>query len=705
MMSNGDNEKVVWENWLDDFYGNELRKIREAVRRIYDENKKKHADLPFFTPHGPEHCQNVEDLIHKILSGNVYKKFTIKERYYLLASAWLHDLGMLPLVYESVYKKSYKPHLNEVREKHHVTSEKYIIEQWSDLCVDENDKEIIGKLCRYHRRSEPFSESDEVFLVDKESFRLMLLASYLRLADSLDISASRAPSEPYAICLAYDIPEDSKLHWIKSRLISGINLDTKNHTITIQFKCPYPDGIGERLDLADVNDKIDSIIKLVIDDLKEELSSVINVIIKFGGAYFLDIKAKKSYVSFNDQMLSDLRGLVLNYDIMMAPSASRLLEIILSTTANILLHGLSQGEKPTLFDGGISLKEGDGDHVGELKKKANEFLTSMKNNVLHNRPCHFGLKNLVIKCEKILHKEDSLLKIIKSINKLFQDHHTAREYIRIEASDYFSSSCSNLSDDKEVNILLYGYSELTTKAICGLRDSFIKKKYDCIKSEDIYNSNLETQQSERIKIFICEGQPKTQTNYNDRLIYHDGSQYAFHLKRRGFNNIVLIPDIIAGTLLDKIKFQFVILGANGVSPQYFTHSAGHLAIVNLASDCKSWNKNIKIVLVTSSEKYNSDDETLNNHSNSNDQSGNNEDDDIFCAIDELPKNRDHIWFTSDSGLLSKLRKDKISLLNPREDRVQINKVDAIITDIGCKLNDDTNDFEKELREMFNQKSG
>ncbi len=680
-------DKKIWESWLknddgtDTEYGHKLEQIKKAVREIYERNRQTYGDLPYYTPHGPEHYQSVEDLIHKIISGYSYKKISIKERYYLLAAAWLHDLGMLPYVCSVVYKDEPPLPENEIRKRHHVTSEKYIIGNWFELKIDENDKEILGKLSRYHRRIEKFDTNDDYFLVEKESFRLTLLGSYLRLADSLDIGASRTPSEPYAICLAYDIPEDSKLHWIKSKLVNGIYINSDDHTITIQFKCPNKKDVEGMLDLKTAGEKIDSIINLVTENLRDELASVINIITRYGFSYFLDIKVKKAYVGLDNQMLNDLRELVINYDIMMSPSASRLIEIILVTISNILGYALIKGSAPMEF---FRVPKND---VKSITKKAKNFINSIEKNILSNKPCHFGIRNLISVCKSIINElgnSHTIQAVIKKIDSLYQKHHDSRQQIRSNAKLFFNDILKDAKKNAIFNVLLYGYSELATKAICGLRDLLIEKHYNLKDSKDTYGGPLEAKISQQIRLFICEGQPKTQTTYNDRLIYHDGSLYSYYLWQRGFNNIIIIPDILAGTIMDKINIDFIVLGANGVTKDYFTHSAGHLSIVNLALanrfNKSSTDTTTKIILVTSREKYFCKDK-LTTEPNHKDEVHEIEGC-LFSALEGLPANRTHIWLNRDSKLIEKLYEAKISFSNPREDKISIDKIDVVISDTG-----------------------
>ncbi|MBF0552617.1 MAG: hypothetical protein HQK60_19055 [Deltaproteobacteria bacterium] len=167
---------------------------------------------------------------------------------------------------------------------------------------------------------------------------------------------------------------------------------------------------------------------------------------------------------------------------------------------------------------------------------------------------------------------------------------------------------------KPIDILLYGYSETVIKSICGFRDAVVfelLKEY-CANDSDKYGPEntfiftpihrfaVEKKASRFFRIFVCEGQPKNRTAYGGRLTFHDGITFTTSLADRGFSNIYLIPDAIAGTLLsqqvaqeekdsqgktkkdDMPRIDYVMVGANGFDNKYFRHSAGHAMVISLA---------------------------------------------------------------------------------------------------------------------------
>ena len=55
------NGQISWEKWLDKDLGDYLTNLRNTITNIYEQDRKKHKHLPFFTPHGIAHCQAVEN--------------------------------------------------------------------------------------------------------------------------------------------------------------------------------------------------------------------------------------------------------------------------------------------------------------------------------------------------------------------------------------------------------------------------------------------------------------------------------------------------------------------------------------------------------------------------------------------------------------------------------------------------------------------
>ncbi len=720
-------DKPNWY-WLDDEYGLKLKNIKKAVKDLYSENKAKFGDLAHYTPHDIDHCKRVENLLHRLIPNEKYKELTMKERFYLLASAWLHDIGMLKNVYLSLWPSNEMCTISRIRKEHHKATAQYITENWTRLGIEEQDKEILAKLCFFHRKQEDLTNCDEYFFSGNSVYRLRLLAAYLRLADALDICSDRTPAQAYAICLAYNIPNESKLHWIKHRIISGVYLDDENHKIYIQFKCPQLfTNLNQELLIDLAEKKLKSIVNLIIRELRTELYSLINVLVRNNITYYLDIVPKYSEVPLDAQLLADLREIIINYDIMNAPSASKLLNMILIIIANILGFHLRKNQEPiNLYETNYNI-----DSKKQIEK-IKEFLKTLKQDILEARPCHLGLKKLITEIEEQVHKPKE--ELLFFINEKFQDHHKRREQIRENAKKFFSEEIldketNNNKENKNYNILLYGYSELVTKVICGFRDALIEKciEFKCTNKNtksQFYNSEFEANISKRFNIFICDGQPKTQTSESSNYIYHDAIQYALYLSKRNFKNIIIIPDIISATILNCYKIDFLIVGANGIESKFFRHSGGHLGIVKLATIAKQEEqekqkeKKPRIILVTTTQKIELDKNQVDSkitHTSLENKEKDSEikiEDSFILDIEGfktilLPscgQNRTHIWLMKDNELIDKIQDKSIFFVNPREDKIHLQNIDYIILDNLTKLNNKVKFLTNEIEDLIGKEN-
>lgn len=684
-VSDEDEDEENWR-WLSKENGVYLEEIRAKVKALYAKSIKEFGSLGFYTPHVEEHGMDIEDILHRLIpKKEQFKWLTQKERFYLLASAWLHDLGMLRSVAQRLCGGIPVQDIpdNEIRKKHHVFSEKYISEYSHEIGVRESDRDLLSKLCFYHKRSENINDCDEKF----GNVRLKLLAAYLRLADALLVKPLPAMwGSTYSICLAYNIPPESKLHWMKSTLVSGITPKFDSQEIVVTFKLPYDNQLRENEEkYSRACDRISAITRCIIEDYRREITSVMSVLTRYHKknlTYYLDVVPLESRVHFDQKRLNDLWELIINHDIMTAPSASRLLEMTLATIAHFMGYSLKKNEAPTVL---FSVRE----DLNTTKNRIQKFLADLQNNLIEARSSHLGLRRLAAQCHLISTQANSAESLVKEIDGVYQYHRNCRGKIRVNSKRFFQKTMSHLFKKDMTNILLYGYSELACKALCGLRDWLLTsvRGYSRRNQKKFYDSLEETQVSNRIRIFVCEGQPKTQTGPDDRLIYHDGSQYCLYLNGHNFNNIVLIPDIIAGHLLQNIPLDLVIIGASGITTDSFRHSAGHASIVGLAREYRNGNRPpTSVVLVVSSEKFSHEKSQI-EPQNLSPLSGTSEMEDIdgcwFWRKDEA-KVREHIWMPKDKALLDSLYKHKIAFFNPRDDIVPITYVDHIITDCGYK---------------------
>jgi hypothetical protein len=641
-------EREYKKKWLPHHFGGRLETVRRLVKHLHM-SKEKIPQVKWFTPHGETHCQAVEDLLHQLIPEKLYVKLTEDERFFLLASAWLHDIGMI----RGIMGEELSTVTDEqIREDHHTRSEQFIIRNYREIGVEEPEKEAFGLLALYHRRRCPLSECpEEINIPNHNSVRLRLLAAYLRLADALHIDQTRAPDAQYAISLAYDIPSKSKLHWLRSKFVLGIDINVKKKEISVHLKYPTNEDIEikEKRKPNAMERTLNSIYDLIVQDLAAELDTVKDVLFAANISYFLRITKKVHKVVFDQQLLRDIKSVFNYYFLLDNPSSSSLYTLMLQSIREII------------GSYSLNIRENKQEVEHTALKAVNSFLDEIDERVLGSRKCHTGLRNFVNKIRKTVKKEnvDQLKGEIEFRMWLLERKRTG---VRFSAYRYFNNKLThNLSKNQPMprfNILLYGYSELVIKSLCGFRDAVISRLIEPYykdivetkdKSLDIYpwaeelpdineekgmrkvhkelkdkpdkpneasdfpetleskkrlplfhKSELEKRASDHFRIFVCEGQPKNRTTWGGRTIYHDGTRFAITLASHRFRDIYVIPDAVASSLIAPYdykdgfpKIHFVMVGANGYDNDKFLHSAGHAmvaAITSFARNYHNWNE-------------------------------------------------------------------------------------------------------------------
>ena len=207
----------------------------------------------YFTIHGIDHSHaiisNLNDLVGGIEPNN---DLTEHEIFYLLASTYLHDVGML-VSYPNdegtakVISTHEMPFTKEdvIRKEHHIRSGKYVIKYADSLSLDQIESECVRLICEGHRRVNLESEEYDDRFIGNETIRVRFLAALLRFSDELDISYKRGPIKLLEI-LREEMPDYSLLQWLKHYYTGGLNIlpshDIKRGRKTdINIQILYPD--------------------------------------------------------------------------------------------------------------------------------------------------------------------------------------------------------------------------------------------------------------------------------------------------------------------------------------------------------------------------------------------------------------------------------------------------------------------------------
>ena len=200
-----------------------------------------HRLVPYFTDHGVNHCINLAYFAYKITNANKKRTLNENEIFMLLASIYLHDIGMQcdasylekikirALEYKAMYEpgyiqeKDYKNILNtleEIRENH-----QYLTAAWIDCAYKDINDQLLGnalrsipkniniddliEICIYHSKLK-ITDCNEYFKFDKISHK-RLVAAILRLADELDIDEQRVSS--LTTIGYFNIDPKNRLYW------------------------------------------------------------------------------------------------------------------------------------------------------------------------------------------------------------------------------------------------------------------------------------------------------------------------------------------------------------------------------------------------------------------------------------------------------------------------------------------------------------
>jgi len=182
--------------------------------------------LPWFTNHNPDHSREIIFILNQLLrpleGGKAF--LTKHELFVLLASAYLHDVGMQFLKWEDIpIEKLTVKEFDEVRKKHAELSSEIILERVAKSidrddfhlpdCIDEEYIAPIAFVCKGHS-SEYFAEvmekfRDSTYTPKGRPFRGELLAALLLIADELDLQCKRVDFKETA---KFDLSVHSQVH-------------------------------------------------------------------------------------------------------------------------------------------------------------------------------------------------------------------------------------------------------------------------------------------------------------------------------------------------------------------------------------------------------------------------------------------------------------------------------------------------------------
>ena len=165
-------------------------------------------------------------------------------------------------------------------------SEEYITKNYKDLMIDDpHQAEIIGKICRGHRKENlsDMDNFDPAFIYKSYPINIALLSSLLRIADEFDLTFARAPLIVYEHVQPRSAISNDE--WQKHLTITGVaKYPDDPLTIKCSARCENPTIHRALINLEiKINDEL--------DDLGAHLHQYRDCRNEIPRKFFMDIKA------------------------------------------------------------------------------------------------------------------------------------------------------------------------------------------------------------------------------------------------------------------------------------------------------------------------------------------------------------------------------------------------------------------------------
>lgn len=161
------------------------------------------AKMSEFSDHGPGHVLRVKSFATQL--GSVIG-LSEKEQHLLRAAAVFHDVGNV---------------LD--RDRHHIISQETVqrLTASGELPFSNQEAELVGILCRWHRRG---YDPERIDQIRDEAVRTGLLASVLRVSDAMDIDHRRSDyNERFSRVLEFYYPSEMPF-WTSLEEILGVRI-------------------------------------------------------------------------------------------------------------------------------------------------------------------------------------------------------------------------------------------------------------------------------------------------------------------------------------------------------------------------------------------------------------------------------------------------------------------------------------------------
>lgn len=599
------------KGWLCESDECTLNQITAGIEKLW----RTGTDPKTYTPHDPGHFERVEQNLRQLVPRGRWKRLTDTERFLLTCAAWTHDVGMHPAAHDGS-NGQLTP--REIRQRHVEVSAAWIIHHGREFGLSHAESVLIAEIGRYHSRNNDICFCSTKRTCRGEIVRPQLLAAYLRLADAIEVAHDRVAQfeVPRFLFLQEAIADNAEttlFHWIKSFVVAGVAVSPDTQTIAVEFQAPGDELISMLHDLATEEERrellqrdsftreiaerhpgLRLLIQYVLDELRNELETVSDVLCKGGISAFQIVEPSDSILvlrgASRPSWSSGLNRVVNYLSVAYSPNstgtASAAINAIEDAVRAIEERAKSHGDRAEDIRAAIkevfpqlrvSLQERSEERSchSELRR-ISEFVVDLATRMIRFRGDHFQpwLEALTgfgkTMRTLISHDGDAMAKLAENFWTEVKSRH----------SDAFSSSSRGLA------VLLFGNSATVAQLL----------------------ARMPRNELDHIHCYIAEGRPKTKHGARNKPIYLDAETYAGTIRAavsRLYKNqsltdrpriaIRIIPDAAVATAIDPYHasgrtsdhppVDAVIFGANGIflEPEIrIAHSCGHLGIAAIA---------------------------------------------------------------------------------------------------------------------------
>jgi len=226
--------------------------------------------FPEYTDHSIEHSNRILKVIESVIldDNNIeYLRNNQWSLFFLLASIYLHDLGMVD--FDFLKLKKIEDKQNEIRKNHHTRSCTAIKHLSNEFDLDDFSSDIICKIVKNHRGQLNRNILTEIEAYEMESINVGFLISIVRLGDELDLSSSKVNRQIKKYFIKNEI---SKHEWNKHFSIgSVISHPEIKHTILVKCKCKDKDI---HRGLKKIETKINNLFSLINSHVEPRLKYI-----------------------------------------------------------------------------------------------------------------------------------------------------------------------------------------------------------------------------------------------------------------------------------------------------------------------------------------------------------------------------------------------------------------------------------------------